>query len=104
MLRSQIQASQAIRQTQTIEHICITADPNTDSPLLMRDFLLMRNAFNKAKDFDNLASAVPLNNELEKNNLFRHQSSVIGHRSLVTNLVIYYQSLEKQVTDFNLKN
>jgi len=41
--------------------------------------LLMRNAFNKAKYFDNLASAVALNNELKKNNLFRHQSSVIGH-------------------------
>jgi len=40
--------------------------------------LLMRNAFNKAKYFDNLASAVSLNNELEKK-LFRHQSSVIGH-------------------------
>jgi len=39
----------------------------------------MRNPFNKAKYFDNLASAAPLNNELEKNNLFRHQSSVIGH-------------------------
>jgi hypothetical protein len=41
--------------------------------------LLMPNAFNKAKYFDNLASAVALNNELEKKNLFRHQSSVIGH-------------------------
>jgi len=97
VLRSQIQASEAIRQTQAIEHIFITADPKRDYSLLMR------NPFNKAKYFDNLASAVALNNELEKK-LFRHQSSVIGHRSLVTNLVIYHQSLEKQVTDFNLKN
>jgi len=66
--------------------------------------LFMRNAFNKANYFDNLASAVALNNELEKKNLFRHQSSVIGHWLSVTNLVIYHQSLEKQVTDFNLKN
>ena len=73
MLRSQIQESEAIRQTQAIEHICITADPNRDYPLLMR------NAFNKANYFDNLASAVALNNELEKKNLFPHQSSVIGH-------------------------
>ena len=70
----------------------------------MGDALLMRNVFNKAKYFDNLASAVALKNELEKNNLFRHQSSVIGHWWSVTNLVIYHQSLEKQVTDFNLKN
>jgi len=42
--------------------------------------LLMRNAFNKAKYFDNLASAVALNNELEKKNI---SSSVISHRSLV---------------------
>ena len=97
MLRSQIQASEAIRQTQAIEHICITADPKRDYPLLRL------NVFNKPKYFDNLASAVALNNELEKK-LFPHQSSVIGHRSLVTNLVIYHQSLEKQVTDFNLKN
>jgi hypothetical protein len=73
VLRSQIQASEAIRQTQAIEHICITADPDRDYPLLMRD------VFNKPKYFDNLASAVALNNELEKKNLFRHQSSVIGH-------------------------
>ena len=77
MLRSQIQESEAIRQTQAIEHICITADPNRDYPLLMRD------ALNKAKYFDNLASAVALNNELEKKNLFRPQSSVIGNRSLI---------------------
>ena len=66
--------------------------------------LLIRNVFNKPKYFDHLASAVPFNNELEKKNLFRHQSSVIGHWWSVTNLVIYHQSLEKQVTDFNLKN
>jgi hypothetical protein len=77
VLRSQIQASEAIRQTQAIEHICITADPDRDYPLLMRK------AFNKAKYFDHLASAVALNNQLEKKNLFRHQSSVISHRSLV---------------------
>jgi hypothetical protein len=81
VLRSQIQASEAIRQTQAIEHICITADPKRDYPLLMREALInvMRNVFNKPKYFDNLASAVALNNELQKNNLFRHQSSVIGH-------------------------
>jgi hypothetical protein len=73
VLRSQIQASEAIRQTQAIEHICITAGPDRDYPLLMRK------AFNKAKYFDHLASAVALNNQLEKKNLFRHQSSVIGH-------------------------
>ena len=64
----------------------------------------MRNVFNKAKYFDYLASAVTLNNELEKKSLFRHQSSVIGHWLSVTNLVIYHLSLEMQVTDFNLKN
>ena len=64
----------------------------------------MRNVFNKAKYFDNLASAVALNNELEKKEFI--SSSVISHRHWwsVTNLVIYHQSLEKQVTDFNLKN
>jgi len=43
--------------------------------------LLMRNALNKAKYFDNLASAVVLNNELEKKEFI--SSSVISHRSLV---------------------
>jgi len=45
----------------------------------------MRNVFNKPKYFDNLASAVALNNELEKKNYFviSHQSSVIGDRSLI---------------------
>jgi len=41
--------------------------------------LLMPNTFNKANYFDNLTSPVALNNELEKKNLFPHQSSVIGH-------------------------
>ena len=60
MLRSQIQESEAIRQTQAIEHISITADANIDYPLLMRDPL------NKAKYFDNLASAAEINNEQKK--------------------------------------
>ena len=38
----------------------------------------MRNVFNKAKYFDNLASAVALNNELEKKEFI--SSSVISHR------------------------
>jgi len=42
--------------------------------------LLMRNVFYKAKYFDNLASAVALNNELKKKYfVISHQSSVIGH-------------------------
>ncbi len=44
--------------------------------------------------------AVIISNELKK----YHQSSVIGHWRSATNLVIYHQSLENQVTDFNLKN
>ncbi|WP_445173203.1 hypothetical protein [Microcoleus sp.] len=45
VLRSQIQESEAIRQTQAIEHICITADPNRDYPLLMRDALINAQCF-----------------------------------------------------------
>jgi hypothetical protein len=60
VLRSQIPESEAIRPTQAIEHICITADRNRDCPLLMRLSL------NKAKYFDSLAPAVAINNELKK--------------------------------------
>ncbi|MEG3896010.1 MULTISPECIES: hypothetical protein [unclassified Microcoleus] len=59
VLRSQIQESEAIRQTPAIEHISITPRSNRDCPLLMRDPL------NKAKYFDNL-SAVEINNEQKK--------------------------------------
>ncbi|MEG4803863.1 hypothetical protein QUB63_00375 [Microcoleus sp. ARI1-B5] len=88
VLRSQIQESEAIRPTQAIEHICITADRNRDCPLLMRLGL------NKAKYFDNRASVVAINIELKNNNfVISHQSSVIGHWRSVTNLFIYHQSL-----------
>ena len=73
MLPAQIQESEAIGQTQAIGHICIAADSNRDCRLL-----IMREPLNKAKYFDNLASAVGINNQ-QKNNEFRHQSSVIGH-------------------------
>ncbi|MEG4986481.1 hypothetical protein QUB08_12025 [Microcoleus sp. BR0-C5] len=73
VLPAQIQESEAIRQTQAIGHICLTADSNRDGRLL-----IMREPLNKAKYFDNLASAVGINNQ-QKNNEFCHQSSVIGH-------------------------
>ncbi|MEO6860830.1 MAG: hypothetical protein ABI180_04730 [Microcoleus sp.] len=70
VLRSQIQESEAIRQTQAIEHIYITADRNRDCALLMRLSL------KKAKYFNNLVSAVTINNQLKESSL------VISHRSL----------------------
>ncbi|MEG3841397.1 hypothetical protein [Microcoleus sp. herbarium14] len=69
VLRSQIQESEAIRQTQAIEHICITPASNRDSPLLRRDTL------NTANYSDRLDSALAINNELRK----IISSSVIGH-------------------------
>ncbi|MCZ0901776.1 hypothetical protein ON021_17920, partial [Microcoleus sp. HI-ES] len=49
LLPAQIQESEAIRQTQAIGHICITADSNRDGRLL-----IMREPLNKTKYFDNL--------------------------------------------------
>jgi hypothetical protein len=69
-----------MRQTQAIEHICITAGPDRDYPLLMRD------AFNKAaKYFDNINQRFPLIMNSKKRIYFviSHQSSVIGDRSLI---------------------
>ncbi|MEG4576590.1 hypothetical protein QUA56_28520 [Microcoleus sp. N3A4] len=54
VLRSQIQESEAISPTQAIEHICITEGRNRDCSLLMRD------AFNKIKHFDNLNQRLEL--------------------------------------------
>ncbi|WP_333163705.1 hypothetical protein [Microcoleus sp. Pol12B4] len=61
VLRAQIQESEAILQTQAIGHICITAHSNRDCPLL-----IMREPLNEAKYFDNLASAVGINNQQKK--------------------------------------
>ncbi|WP_293146768.1 MULTISPECIES: hypothetical protein [unclassified Microcoleus] len=85
VLRAQIQESEAIRQTQAIEHTRITADRNRDCSLLMRLSL------NEAKYFDSLAPTVAINNEVKK--IISHQSSVISHWLSVTNLFIYHQSL-----------
>ena len=52
VLRSQIQESEAIRQTQAIEHIRLTTRSHRDSTILKRG------ALNQAKYFDNLASVV----------------------------------------------
>ncbi|WP_293133217.1 hypothetical protein [Microcoleus sp. bin38.metabat.b11b12b14.051] len=89
LLRSQIQESEAIRQTQAIEHICIAADRNRDCALLMR------RGWNTAKYLTTGASAVEINNELKKiisssvslsaRRVFHKaedQPSVISHRSL----------------------
>ena len=98
MLRSQIQESEAVRQTQAIEHIYTTPDLNRDCPLLMRLSLL-----NKARYFDSLTLVVEINNELKKVislSVISHWSSVIGYLSL-----IYLSSVTGwQITDFNLKN
>ncbi|MEG3847374.1 hypothetical protein QT971_12390 [Microcoleus sp. herbarium19] len=47
VLRSQIQKSEAIRQTQAIEHIFITAATNRYTPSLRRDTLNAANYFDK---------------------------------------------------------
>ncbi|WP_293342821.1 hypothetical protein [Microcoleus sp. CAWBG58] len=80
VLRAQIQESEAIRQTQAIEHTRITADRNRDCSLLMRLSL------NEAKYFDSLAPTVAINNEVKK--IISHQSSVIGYLSLIYLFII----------------
>ncbi|MEG4396084.1 hypothetical protein [Microcoleus sp. BROC3] len=83
VLRAQIQESEAIRPTQAIAPICITAGSNREFPLL-----IMREPLNKAKYLDNLASAVGINNQKKINFVISHQSSVIGNLSLIYLFII----------------
>jgi len=67
VLRSQIQESEAIRQTQAIEHLCLTTGSNRDCAILMYGGLTVQ-------VFLQPQSAVAINNEIKK-----FKSSVIGH-------------------------